>query len=252
MNCDVMSIDKLITKKAKELNENKLSPSQLDQIRWVGVVNADGSVVLPPNQSGEALHSHYGFESRPNKFSYWPSKKAVSWWVFPEDEELVIKVEDYLIRRGFTVNKHIDAWGREIKKALSEITYRNMIESSMKADYQPSVLYHATYEPLVNSILHHGIVPGGKEFKNFDWSKDFVYLAAAKNNAISFIESSENENIPEEWFDQIVALAVDVSKLDKSKLTSDEHWNPDITDEEDGWQSYQYMGIIPPNAITVL
>lgn len=100
MNCDVMSIDKLITKKAKELNENKLSPSQLDQIRWVGVVNADGSVVLPPNQSVEALHSHYGFESKPNKFSYWPSKKAVSWWVFPEDEELSLKLKIILLVGG--------------------------------------------------------------------------------------------------------------------------------------------------------
>jgi len=140
-----------------------------------------------------------------------------------------------------------------IKNTLSELTYRDMIESSMRTEYSPTVLYHATYMPLVESIMKHGIVPGGKKLKNFDWSKNFVYLAADKNNAISFVECAENDNIPEEWLDEIVVFSVDVSKLDKSKLSPDEHWNPSVADDEaDGWQSYQYSGIIPPDAINLL
>jgi hypothetical protein len=504
-------LDKLISKKAKELIRESILPAD----RWVGVIDYNGSVILPPNQDGDRQHYHYGLEGYQYRFSYWPHKKEVSWWNFPtEEEDLAVKVEEYLIRKGHQVNRHVDYTGKKIRDVLNEsmfpkdfdrhslgscmaaaamatdyllskgrsdfkvmegwvslypdqeeedfsphtwiqfnngkifdptkkqwakwgfdpyevefksisksyspqeyqsvcqrqpddltkfkkqgidesvspeneelsslatsdqlervsykkfvedrfkgdytmgsreyakikkrnlsdifgdeprlkkfiglnlnfdsfsekdwenyfilaqhcdfnhthqklclkvierylgknndhykylcdrincnqtgnqiygtqkvckkrkmtesVTYRELMESSTDGMYLPDFLYHATYRPLMTSIEEKGIVPGGVDYKNFDWSKDFVYLAANSENAISFIECSENEDIPEDWLDDIVVVSIDVSKLDRSKLFRDENWNPSMSDNEpDGWQSYQYSGTIPPDAINL-
>ena len=90
-------------------------------IRWVGAVNHNGSITLPSNQNGERQHYHYGLDNCPYKFSYWPHKKEVSWWNFPDsDSDLVVKVEDYLIRKGYPIDKHVDYTGKKIRDVLSE------------------------------------------------------------------------------------------------------------------------------------
>ena len=111
-------------------------------------------------------------------------------------------------------------------------------------------LYHATYRQLVNEIMKDGIIPGGKNIRNYDWAeKNYVYLSESDENAISFVETSENENVPESWLDDIVVLKIDANKLDLTKLEKDTNWNPDISDSDTDWQSYQYKGVVPPNLI---
>ena len=353
-------LDKLIVKKAKELNEsfNKtINPAD----RWVGVVKHDGSVILPPNQNGDSQHYHYGLDGHQYRFSYWPHKKEISWWNFPtEEEDLSVKVEDYLIRKGYPVDRHVDYTGKKIRDVLSESMFpkdfnrhslgscmaaaalatdyllskgrsdfkvvegmvslfsgqeyrdwsphtwiqfnngkvfdptrkqwaqwgfnpnevkfkkvtrtytpeeyqsvcqrqpddlskfKKMAESFISGDEFPEKLYHATYRPLLDEILHYGLIPGGKDIQNFDWSNKFVYLAEEPENAISFVETSENENIPEEWLEQIVVIEIDVSKLDLSKMSPDENWNPSTGEGETGYHSFQYNGVIPPDALRAM
>lgn len=350
-------LDKLISKKAKELVNESIHPAD----RWVGVVDHNGSVILPPNQDGDRQHYHYGLEGHLYRFSYWPHKKEVSWWNFPSDEEeLAVKVEDYLIRKGYPVDRHVDYTGRKIRDTLNESMFpkdfdrhslgscmaaaamatdyllskgrsdfkvvegwvsldpnqeeedfsphtwiqfnngkifdptkkqwavwgfdpnevrfesikktytpeeyqsvcqrqpddvskfKKMAEATMINDNIPDKVYHATYRALLDEILDGGIVPGGKDIQNFDWSGKYVYLAETPENAISFVENAENESIPEEWLDDIVVLEVDVSKLDLTNMAPDENWNPSIEDGEEGYRSFQYNGIVPPEAIRVL
>lgn len=352
-------LDKLISKKAKELVNESIHPAD----RWVGVVDHNGSVILPPNQDGDRQHYHYGLEGHLYRFSYWPHKKEVSWWNFPSDEEeLAVKVEDYLIRKGYPVDRHVDYTGRKIRDTLNESMFpkdfdrhslgscmaaaamatdyllskgrsdfkvvegwvslypeqrvdpddfsphtwiqfnngkvfdptkkqwekwgfdpnevrfesikktytpeeyqsvcqrqpddvskfKKMAEATMINDEIPEKVYHATYRALLDEILDGGIVPGGKDIQNFDWSGKYVYLAETPENAISFVENAENESIPEEWLDDIVVLEVDMSKLDLTNMAPDENWNPSIEDGEEGYRSFQYNGIVPPEAIRVL
>jgi hypothetical protein len=128
----------------------------------------------------------------------------------------------------------------KIKGILKEIEQDNI------------VLYHATFIPLIESIKKHGIIPGGTDVRNFDWAnKEYVYLSNDPIAAESFVECSENEDIPEDWYHQIIILAIDVSKLNKAKLQRDINFNPsNFGGEYRGHtDSYMYKGNIPPNAI---
>lgn len=343
--------------KAKYMVGESIHPA----IRWVGAVNHNGSITLPPNQNGERQHYHHGLGNCPYKFSYWPHKKEVSWWNFPSDEEeLAVKVEDYLIRRGYSVDRHVDYTGKKIRDVLTESMFpkdfdrhslgscmaaaamatdyllskgrndfkvvegwvslypnqeeedfsphtwiqfnngkifdptkkqwavwgfdpkkvsfekikktytpdeyqsvcqrqpddlskfKKMAEATLMNDEIPEKLYHGTFRPLLDEILTDGIIPGGKDTQNFDWAGKFVYLAETAGNAISFVEVSENEDIPEEWFDDIIVLEIDVSKLDLTKMSPDENWNPSTGEGDEGYRSFQYGGIISPDSITVL
>lgn len=354
-------LDKLISKKDKDLKENKLGNHLRDEHGWVGIVRANGSVIIPENQDGYRRHFHYGLDGYPNRFTYFPLRKEIVWWDYPDEEDLSIKVEDYLLRKGFSVTRHRDVissktirnvlkesmfpkdfdrhslgscmaaaalatdyllsrgrsdfkvvegwvslypdqeeedfsphtwiqfnngkifdptkkqwikWGfdpnevrfESIKKTYTPEEYQSvcqrqpddvskfkkMAEATMVNDEIPEKLYHATYRPLLRSIQKHGIVPGGKRFKNFDWSKNFVYLAEQPENAISFVEVAENDDIPEDWIDDIVVLEVDVSKLNLTKMTPDENWNPGVSDDYVGYRSFQYDGTIPTDAIKML
>ena len=235
--------------KAKYMVNEAVHPA----VRWVGAVKHDGAVILPPNQSGDRQHYHYGLDGHQYRFSYWPYKKEVSWWNFPsEEEELAVKVEDYLIRRGYAVDRHVDFTGLKIRDSLNERSFKKIAEITLMNDEIPEKLYHATYRPLLEEILSGGIVPGGSNIQNFDWAGKFVYLAETVENAISFVEVSENEDIPEEWFGDIVVLEVDVSKLDLTKMMPDENWNPATAEGEEGYRSFQYEGVVSPDSITVL
>jgi hypothetical protein len=111
-----------------------------------------------------------------------------------------------------------------------------------------NVLYHATFYPLVWEIQQDGLVPGGNQFRNFDWSnKEYVYLIDNPEEAIALVENSDNENVPEEWFGKIVCLSIDVSKLDKRLLFKDENYN--VPEDDHHHKSYMYKGVIPPSAI---
>lgn len=87
--------------------------------RYVGNIDAYGSIRMPPGQNGNEFHSHYGWENSHGKFAYWPVLKKVSWWERP-DEDTAMRVEDFLKRRGMEVKFHADAVGSKMMDALTE------------------------------------------------------------------------------------------------------------------------------------
>ncbi len=111
----------------------------------------------------------------------------------------------------------------------------------------PPILYHATWNPLIPNISRLGL-GGNIELRNFDGIETGVYLAENVQEAISFVEATENEDIPEDWYEQIVVCEVDTTKLDLSKLYKD----PNIIMLDGGDYEYRcfvYKAVIPLTAI---
>ena len=107
----------------------------------------------------------------------------------------------------------------------------------------PRVLYHATFKALIPSIKRKGIISGGSKYRNFESVERGVYLGYSPEYAGSMVEASENDNIPEEWFDEIVILTIDTSKLDLSKLDRD----PNVLQQEDEYNETIYSFIYRDN-----
>ena len=112
----------------------------------------------------------------------------------------------------------------------------------------PSVLYHATFEPYIESIKQYGL--GGKTSpKNYEDSKEgVVYLAIDPDMAESFAETTDIA--PEEYLDQIVILEVDTSQLDKTKLFKD--MNYFVMNTVTNPVSFEYHSVIPPSALRII
>jgi hypothetical protein len=73
-----------------------------------------------------------------------------------------------------------------------------------------------------------------------------VYLTTTKDRAAEWPMETENENIPEEWFDDIRVLTIDTAMLDKETFDSD----PQIVMYDDERQaSFIYRDDITPSAI---
>lgn len=108
----------------------------------------------------------------------------------------------------------------------------------------PDKLYHATYGPLLTSIQNNGLAGVGC-LKNWEDSKDgVVYLALAPEVAESYAEAADN--VPDEWLEAIVVLAIPVSRLDLTRLTLDSNVQNNSGD------TLEYSGIIPWSAIEVI
>ena len=97
----------------------------------------------------------------------------------------------------------------------------------------PRVLYHATFKALIPSIKKSGIISGDSKYRNIGGSERGLYLGDSPEYAASMVEVRENDNIPKEWFDEIVILTIDTSKLDLSKLDSDPNVLPPVWQDED-------------------
>jgi hypothetical protein len=110
----------------------------------------------------------------------------------------------------------------------------------------PPILYHATFNALIPRISKMGLIPHDDTvLHNFDNIDRGVYLAEDPQSAGAFVETSENEKIPEEWFDDIVIIAIDTSKLDISKFDVDPNVIPG---EGECNVPFLYRGIVPPTA----
>lgn len=103
----------------------------------------------------------------------------------------------------------------------------------------PDVLYHATFEPLLKKIKIEGL--GGKSSKKIweDSKIGTVYLSKEADVAASYAEAALDNDLPESWEDKIVVLAIDCTKLDKSKLFLDQN----VLDNKG--DTLEYVGIIP-------
>lgn len=143
-------------------------------------------------------------------------------------------------------NKFITFLNRlQINESLMEAIvsgHQAIFESSI-----PQYLYHATYEPALNSIAKHDL--GSKDarkkwaWSNYEKTVDHVYLHADPDSALSYAESSDN--VPDSWIDQIVLLRINTSDLDLTKLKED----PNLDDPTD---SYVYYGKIPQPKLTIM
>lgn len=107
----------------------------------------------------------------------------------------------------------------------------------------PSMLYHATYRPLLRSIKVNGLGGKGSERKKWEDSKPgIVYLATSPEVAESYAETSDV--VSDEWLDEIVILKIRTENLDPSKFSLDRN----VIDNQG--DTLEYHGVIPATEIT--
>ena len=117
----------------------------------------------------------------------------------------------------------------------------NMVAEGLDQDL-PSVLYHATYKPRLNSIKLKGLGAGGK--RNWeDSQRGVIYLALDPNVAESYAETSDM--VPEEWLDQIVILKISTAGLDPNKFGIDSNV------QDNSGDTVEYHGVIPVSNISL-
>lgn len=121
----------------------------------------------------------------------------------------------------------------------------------------PNPLYHATPSDRVASIMQHGL--GGVQMKNFEVSRsNVVYLsddpdAAESYAANAILMASDNPSrFPMGRMDGvhssgITTFQIDSSKLDRSLFRADRNHEKAVY----GGRSFEYHGIIPPDALFV-
>lgn len=97
-------------------------------------------------------------------------------------------------------------------------------------------LYHATYKQLLGSIKRHGL-GATKQTYWTDSKPGVVYLSTDEDVAVSYAEA--NENVPEEYIDNIVVLKIPFDSLDPNFLFIDEN-----VQDNDG-VTLEYHKIIP-------
>lgn len=117
----------------RKMNESKDAPTY----RMIGKLDAYDNVRMPKGQSGHAMHKHYGWETEPKKFSYWPKEARIVWWQ-PQDDDTYQRVEDFLIRQGYPVKYHALFTGDRLKNALTE--YKKSVRVSESLEYPPVIL----------------------------------------------------------------------------------------------------------------
>jgi hypothetical protein len=116
---------------------------------------------------------------------------------------------------------------------MNDIMNIGLIYESINQNF----LYHATYKPLIKNIKKFGLGGNPKKRKNWEDSKDVVYLANDPDVAESYAEESELVN--EDWLDEIVIFKIDTNNLDINLLKNDKNVRNDDQD------TFEYYGIIP-------
>ena len=76
-----------------------------------------------------------------------------------------------------------------------------------------------------------------KQKKNWEDSKNVVYLADDPDVAESYAEESELVN--EDWLDEIVMFKIDINNLDSNSLKNDANVR------NDDQSTFEYHGVIP-------
>jgi hypothetical protein len=103
-------------------------------------------------------------------------------------------------------------------------------------------LYHATYKPFLDSIMKNGLGGSGAQTQWEDSKPGYVYLAKDPEVARSHAEA--NEEVPDEYIDDIVVLSIDTSQLDQNNLEDD----PNVMDDD---STLAYKGVIPTSAFVI-
>ena len=129
-------------------------------------------------------------------------------------------------------------------KHLRQYIRQTLLKESIEV---PAKLYHATYGPLINSILNTGL-GGDRDTVWEDSVRGTVYLAMDPGVAESYAEASDmgwDRFETDEGLD-IVTLEIDTRLLDKDKFRIDQN----VLDNEG--DTLEYMGIIPVEALKIL
>jgi hypothetical protein len=116
---------------------------------------------------------------------------------------------------------------------MNDIRKIGLIYKSMNQNF----LYHATYKPLIKNIKKFGLGGNPKQRKNWEDSKNVVYLADDPDVAESYAEESELVN--EDWLDEIVMFKIDINNLDSNSLKNDANVR------NDDQSTFEYHGVIP-------
>lgn len=152
------------------------------------------------------------------------------------------------------VNNMTERWlrknydGKELEVALSKVQvsrdsygpHHLPVTESIEI---PSVLYHATYRPVLKSIKKYGLGGVNSKTRWEDSQEGVVYLALDPDVAESYAEA--NDNVPEDWLDEIVILKINARGLDKSKLKLDTN----VIDNEG--DTLEYHDVIPVDLISM-
>ena len=116
----------------------------------------------------------------------------------------------------------------------------------------PSVLYHATFKRLLPSIRKNGL-GNYQHIRHINFENDSrgVFMHRNPEEAKDYVEASENDNIPDDWFDEIIVIPINTSSLDLSRLIPDPELesnklkiNSPFKNDADSYDSFLYKGII--------
>lgn len=163
------------------------------------------------------------------------------------------EIKDIAKRGGAKVLDIAKRGGEEVADVAKNISkgninkdswaYKNIVKPlTQDVNEEPAALYHATYKPFLDSIMKNGLGGSGAQTQWEDSKPGYVYLAKDYEVAVSHAEA--NEEVPDEYIDNIVVLVIDASKLDLEKLEDD----PNVMDDD---STLAYNGIIPSTAFSV-
>lgn len=100
-------------------------------------------------------------------------------------------------------------------------------------------LYHATFEPLLDSIKQDGLGATTQTYYE-DSIPGVVYLAFDPDVAVSYAEA--NDIVDDDWLDNIIILKIPISKLNIDSLFVD---NNVLIDEDSEIYTLEYHETIP-------
>lgn len=104
--------------------------------------------------------------------------------------------------------------------------YQSIKENKQWNGNLPEKLYHASSFKNAKSIEKNGIIVCGKR-KTFDWCENGIYLSCNAEIAGSFLTASENDELPDDFFDYIDVFEINTSDLDLLYLKKDSNSNMD-------------------------
>ena len=139
---------------------------------------------------------------------------------------------------------------RHIAKMPKKLDLRQYIRQILRegAMILPQKLYHATYGPLIPSIMNAGL-GGNRETVWEDSQSGVVYLAVDPAIASGYAEESDmawDRYEDETGSLDIVTFEIDTSMLDATKFKIDQNVIDNTGD------TLEYHGIIPPSALKII
>ena len=219
----------------------------------------DSPIVYHGNQGGihrELITPMWWTESKQDAINY-ATQGGADGWVYsarltcknpyvikPTDEtNTVLEKYKQLMKQGYDsiYDSSVGDWIPFNAKDI-HLVGKPEYQEEINENVNPQILYHATYRPLLKSIKQHGLGGDKAQAKWEDSKPGVVYLSTDPDVAESYAESSDV--VPEEWLDTIVILKIDASKLDQSKLMTDQNVLDNSGD------TLEYHGVIPVNLIS--